>query len=413
VLKVAYITNRFPAAVEWYVIDEINELRKRGVEVVTCSAKKVNGTSLPPDLQKFARETISLTPLRPSVLWRALRMFAGQSRLIREFIGKEVIRSNDSWGKRIKALAHTLLGVCLATTLRDRKIEHIHVHHGYFAAWVAMVAARLLGITYSMTLHGSDLLLHASHMETKLSECKFCMTVSEFNRRHILAHYPAVDPKKILLQRMGVEVPIARNKKQSVATPLLLSVGRLHSVKDHAFLLRACYFLRECGMPFRCVIVGDGPERRKLHFLAKELGIADIVSFTGHIPHHEITRYYDDADLVVLTSRSEGIPLVLMEAMARERIVLAPAITGISELVIDGRTGFLYKRGSLEDFVWRAGQICASLHTLDFVRRNAREHVREHFNQETNLQQFAERFLGQIAPDLGSYVDENPVLQQI
>lgn len=299
--------------------------------------------------------------------------------------------------------------------LRNQDVAHIHVHHGYFASWAAMVAARFLGIHFSMTLHGSDLLLHASHMETKLSDCQFCLTVSEFNRRYILAHYTGVDPGKILVQRIGVDLPRLATSllRQTVTVPILLSVGRLHPVKDHVFLLRACCMLRECGMKFRCVIVGDGPERRKLQLLINKLGIAELVTLAGYVPHSEISDLYENADLIVLTSRSEGIPLVLMEAMALQKIVLAPSITGIPELVIDGRTGFLYQPGSLEDFVWHTVEICESLQALDPVRRNARQHVQAYFNRQTNLESFADNFLGKIGPRVGSCIDENPVLQQI
>ncbi len=413
--KIAYITNQFPAAVEWYIVDEIVELRRRGVEVIPCSAQRVRPEDLPQELRMFAREALALRPIRAGILLRALWMCASNITPLRDLLGKTFRHSTESFGRRVRTLAHTLLGAYYAALLRDRGVEHIHVHHGYFAAWVAMVAARFLGITFSMTLHGSDVLVHASHMERKLAECKFCLTVSEFNRRHILARYPAVDPQKILLRRMGVDLPrpVIGTPRSSTMTPVLLSVGRLHSVKDHAFLLRACYFLRECGLQFRCLIVGDGPERRKLDLLIGELGIGDIVTLVGHVPHSEISDFYENADLIVLTSRSEGIPLVLMEAMARKKVVLAPAITGIPELVIDGKNGFLYQPGSLEDFVWHAMEICESLRTLDMVRGNAREHVRVHFNRQTNLQNFADLFLENIGHGVGSCVDENPVLQQI
>ena len=115
----------------------------------------------------------------------------------------------------------------------------------------------------------------------------------------------------------------------------------------------------------------------------------------------------------MLTSHSEGIPLVLMEAMAQGKIVLAPAITGIPELVIDGQTGFLYKPAAMDEFVWRAKQICTSLESLHPIRRAARDHVLEHFNQEKNLGHFAGVFLRHMeAPDR-SRTDENFILQQV
>jgi len=399
--------------VEWYVVEEIRELRRRGVQVVPCSARHV--TAVDPSLRGFAGETVFLEPLRLGLLWRALKRLGRQHRVIGDLLKRILGQGQESLTKRLRALLHTLLGAYYAERLRGLGVEHIHVHHGYFAAWIALVAARLLGIPFSMTLHGSDLLLHATYLDTKLAECSFCVTISEFNRQYLLAHYPAVDAHKIHVRRLGVtgRTSPSRPELRPSERPLLLAVGRLHTVKNYTFLLQACFFLRESGTNLRCLVAGEGPERRKLEWLLEKLQLADVVTLLGHVPHEEIEQYYEIADLVVLTSHSEGIPLVLMEAMAHGKIVLAPAITGIPELVVDGETGFLYKPGALQDFVWRVEEICRSLNALDSVRRAARAHVQSEFNQQTNLQRFADLFLSQIDKTGGSRPDENLVLQQI
>jgi glycosyltransferase involved in cell wall biosynthesis len=415
---IAYITNQFPSAVEWYVVEEIRELRRRGVRVIPCSSRKVDEATLPADLRELALETLYLEPPKWRSLLRALLVCLPQFRSIAEWTIAGLFESSEPTMRRARTLLYTWLGVYYGLLLRDRGVEHIHVHHGYFSAWVAMVAARMLEIPFSMTLHGSDLLMHAAHMNTKLRECEFCITVSEFNREHIYAHYPAVDRHKVLVQRLGVEIPANFSKKSGHApganrVPVLLAVGRLHAVKNHVFLLQACFLLRECGVRFRCLIVGDGPERAKLEFLIRELKIADVVTMVGHVPHDDIAEYYDAADLVVLTSHSEGIPLVLMEAMAHGKIVLAPSITGIPELVAAGKTGFLYAAGDLEQFVWQVEQICKSLSALGSIGRTAREHIRQNFDQHKNLAKFADVFMQKIAHGDRSHADENFVLQQI
>lgn len=413
--RIAYIANQFPSPVEWYVLDEIHELRRRGVDVTPCSARRVSPLDLPDNLQEATRETLFLLPLRWLLALRASWMCVARFATIRDLVGRVLVEGTESVPKRVRTLFHTWLGAYYALQLRKKSVDHIHVHHGYFCSWIAMVAARLLEIPFSITLHGSDLLLDASYMETKLMECRFCMTVSEFNRRHILAHYPMVDPAKIALRRMGVTLPkMVAPSFESKQEPLLfLAVGRLHPVKNHIFLLQACYMLRELGLRFRCVIVGEGPERRKLEFLIDELKIGDVVRLVGHVPHVEVAQYYQIADLVVLTSVSEGIPLVLMEAMAHGRIVLAPAITGIPELVVDGQTGFLYKPGSLEDFLWQVLQINSSRGAWEAVVVRAREHVRAHFNETKNLERFTAFMLNHVHPHDWSCVDEDLVLQQI
>src|SRR5262249_38658536 len=205
--------------------------------------------------------------------------------------------------------------------------------------------------------HGSDLLVRADYLHTKLQNCQFCVTISEFNRNYIAQRYPE-EAHKIAVHRLGVDVarwsPPRSRKHREFS---ILSVGRLHAVKNHAFLLLACRSLKSTGIPFRCVIAGDGLERKRLNRLTSELGLEELVTLCGHVPREELARYYADADVVVLTSNSEGIPVTLMEAMAMKRVVLAPAITGIPELVIPGKTGFLFRPGSLEDFLEKLNTI--------------------------------------------------------
>jgi glycosyltransferase involved in cell wall biosynthesis len=326
-----------------------------------------------------------------------------------------VIQGKESPARRARALLHTWLGAYLALQLCGRGVTHIHVHHGYFASWSAMVAARLLGIGFSMTLHGSDLLLHAAYLDAKLRHCKFCVTVSEFNRRHILRHYPEVDRDKVTVQRLGIDLVRRTTRLPAKSFPaclILLAVGRLHPVKDHGFLVRACSQLKDRGVRFLCLIAGDGPQRRSLEKLIRDLHLQEEVWLLGHVSRQRLNAYYAICDLVVLTSRSEGIPLTLMEAMAHGRTVLAPAITGIPELIAEGKTGFLYRAGSLEDFVSQVEMIRDSASALGPLRRAARQHVLEHFNQEKNLAAFADFFLAHVTRAT-SNSHENPVLQQI
>lgn len=133
----------------------------------------------------------------------------------------------------------------------------------------------------------------------------------------------------------------------------------------------------------------------------------------GHLSRPKLDAWYQLSDLVVLTSRSEGIPLVLMEAMARGKTVLAPAITGIPELVKDGETGFLYRAGSLEDFTAKIETIHSSRGALDDLRRAARQHVREHFDRDRNLAALADLLISRIGHRERQNSNENSVLQQI
>jgi glycosyltransferase involved in cell wall biosynthesis len=279
---------------------------------------------------------------------------------------------------------------------------------------MAMIAALILGIDFSLTLHGSDLLVHENHLAAKLSRCKFCVTVSEFNRRYIRSQFPEVPSDKIVAQHTGIEcgsrVPIKTHAPENVFS--LFTVGRLHPVKDHAFLIRACRELKDRGVPVSCEIAGDGPERQHLQDLIEGLQVKAEVRLLGQVPRESLCQFYDRADLVVLTSRSEGIPLVLMEAMARGRPVLAPAITGIPELVVDGVNGFLYSPGSVDSFVEKVVAIRNDYGTLGPLRKAAQRQVQENFNCEKNVAEFCDMFLDRIGHRQGRK-SEDSLLQQI
>jgi glycosyltransferase involved in cell wall biosynthesis len=247
----------------------------------------------------------------------------------------------------------------------------------------------------------------------------FCVTISEFNRRHILKHHPAIPPHKVVLRRMGVD---PGTNKLSASQPshqnrnlILLAVGRLHPVKDHAFLVRACRQLKDREVRFECVIAGEGPERARIARLICDLDLTAEVRLAGHLSRPQLDLCYARADLVVLTSRSEGIPLVLMEAMARGKTVLAPAITGIPELVLDGKNGFLYRPGSLEDFVARVALFHDSPSAFGAFAQAARQHVLQHFNRDKNLAAFCNFLLQQITdahqPIVKDHSYENSLLQ--
>ena len=284
---IAYFANQFPASVEPYVFEEIEELRRRGMQVIPCSVRRPDGGEQELRLQSFVSETLYLYPLGVGLLIRAFWLCLCRWTLLADLLARVLTQGNEPASRRLRALLHTLLGACYALKLRGRGVQHIHVHHGYFASWIAMVAARLLDIDYSMTLHGSDLLLHGAYLDTKLRNCSFCVTISEFNRRFILQHYSDIEPANIVVQRLGVDSsrtavspsPAGREPKRLV----MLAVGRLHLVKDHAFLFRACHELKKRGVDFLCLIAGDGPERPWLEHLIPNLRLEKHVKLLGHL----------------------------------------------------------------------------------------------------------------------------------
>jgi glycosyltransferase involved in cell wall biosynthesis len=412
--NIAYLANSFPEAVEPYVWEEIRELRFRGKAVVACSFRRPR--QVPAQAAEMALETTHLFPLDPRLALHACWIFFSRLFLVADLVWR-AIRGPEPMQRKVRTIAHTWLGAYLAAVLWKKQIAHIHIHHGYFSSWAGMVAARILGATFSLTLHGSDLLVRADYLDCKLKHCKFCITVSEFNRSHIREHYPEADPRKMLVQRLGVDLDfwIPGKNKTPGSSCSIVSVGRLHPVKNHEFLIRACHQLKNAGLNFHCVIAGDGAESDRLHDLVREMRLQSEVEFCGHVGRAELCNLYSQADIVVLTSHSEGIPLTLMEAMAMERVVLAPAITGIPELIFDKQTGFLYEQHSLPDFLNKLFSIAAAKPSLENLGQQARRHIQLHFNRQRNLDTWAEDFLGHLEGTSQEQESSHahPVLQQV
>jgi glycosyltransferase involved in cell wall biosynthesis len=412
---VAYIANAFPSPLESYVTDEITELRRHGLRVICCSGKRVPPNDLSLAERAFWKETLYFQPLADDQLMQAARRLASSRDHLWQLLRPLLVDRDASPSLRIRALGHTLMGAALAEQLAPLDVQHIHAHHGYFASWMALTAAQLLGIGFSFTLHGSDLLRRADLLSAKLRACKFCVTISGFNRRYILRNYPSTSPEKVIVQRLGVD-RVFPSRINSKAEPIgrrfcLLSVGRLHPVKDHRFLIQACSSLRNQGLDFICWIVGEGPERSALTRQISASGLQKHVYLIGHVPRTDLHGYYRYADLVVLTSQSEGIPVVLMEAMAHGKLVLAPAITGIPELVEHHRNGFLYEPGSLSDFISAVRWIHADKASLAEIQRAAAATIAASYNREQNLRAFTQQFMARLQTSDGHYT--HPVLQQV
>jgi hypothetical protein len=204
------------------VVAEIRALRARGAQVIACSVRHPSSDE---ERDALKQQTLYFTHVRARLIFRSLALAAKHRRILANIIKEAFSEKSARLSRRLRALVHTALGIYFAALIEDRAICHVHVHHGYFASWIAMVAARVLNISYSITFHGSDLLLHGAFLKTKLEHCRFCTTISEFNRTVLVSAQPTT-AEKIFICRMGVRVPHAEHSSNAYNPPF--SVVRLH-----------------------------------------------------------------------------------------------------------------------------------------------------------------------------------------
>jgi len=232
--------------------------------------------------------------------------------------------------------------------MEARGVTHLHAHFAHSPAAVAEIASMISGIPFSFTAHAKDLYTTPTgHVARRANKARFVVTCTSANREY-LANASGIAPETIVLAHHGVDVDrFAQASKSCRVAGRILTVGRLVPKKGHTVLIDALRIVAGRGIPFEWRVVGGGPLRDELHAAAQRAGIADRVAFVGARPQDEIVYEYAQASIFALTplvlddGDRDGIPNVLREAMATGVPVLTAAISGIPELVTDGRTGWL------------------------------------------------------------------------
>jgi glycosyltransferase involved in cell wall biosynthesis len=239
----------------------------------------------------------------------------------------------------------------------ERRINHIHVHFANVAADVALLATDFGASaggprTWSFTMHGPTEFLdvEAHRLPQKASDAAFVACISDFARSQLMALIDAERWERLHIVHCGIHPgPPPPERTTGDGPPHLLSVGQLLPRKGHGVLIQALAELAAEGVEIRATIVGAGPERGRLEDMTRGLGIADRVQFTGALGQDELPALYGRAQIFCLASFAEGVPVVLMEAMAHGVPVVATRIAGIPELVADGETGLLVAPGRAAD----------------------------------------------------------------
>ena len=246
----------------------------------------------------------------------------------------------------------------VAAHLRRCGIRHLHNHAPDASGYVAMLAAELDGMTYSMTLHGFGILSEPKRwrLSEKLERCLFAICVSWHARSQAMLWSSPSCWDRFHVVHCGINVDDMPIRRHEGPGNRLLFVGRFDPVKGIPVLLDAIERL-VINRTVHLDLVGDGPERQAIEEAVRKRGLDSHITFHGYLSQRELRLRLVEADVCVMTSFSEGIPVVLMEAMAAGVPVVAPKITGIPELVDDGINGYLTIPGHVPSLVERLEQL--------------------------------------------------------
>jgi glycosyltransferase involved in cell wall biosynthesis len=243
-------------------------------------------------------------------------------------------------------------------------------------------------LSWSFTMHGPTEFqdVHRFHLPEKALGAEFVICISDFARSQLMALVGPEHWQKLRVVHCGVDVErFAPSDRQSGRGQLLVAcVGRLVPEKGHRLLIESIAQICRTGADVRLAVVGDGPERAALEALAAQLQVAERVDFLGAVAHSEVDGLLRRSDIFCLPSFAEGVPIVLMEAMAMELPVVASRVMGIPELVEDGVTGRLIAPGSLADLIGVLSQLVADPAQRKRLGQGARRRVASDFELRSN-----------------------------
>lgn len=396
-VTVGYVLKVFPRFSETFILTELLELERQQVNVRVFSLRPSTEPRRHADVMRLQapvryvpqatwRELPALLPAHVRValrhphayaraLWRALR---------RRHLG--------SW-------KHFVQAGWVADRAAREGIRHLHAHFASVATSVTHHVRRLGGPTYSFTAHAKDIYLDDTNehdLRRKLSAARFAVTVSEFNLRHLrpldersalVRIYNGLD----LAQFAYVERPAVPERDGASESPLILAVGRLIEKKGFEYLVHACALLCNRGVDLRCKIVGSGERETQLRQLVDQLGVGERVELLGPLPREQLIALLPQASVLAAPcvvgsdGNRDGLPTVLIEAMARGVPVVATDVTGIPELVRHAETGLIVKQRDALALASAIERLLGDRELAARLARAGRRIVEERFDVRRNV----------------------------
>jgi colanic acid/amylovoran biosynthesis glycosyltransferase len=354
--SVVYVVSVYPAVSHTFIQREIFALRRLGVTVHTVGLRPSNVADLltATDREEHGR-TRTVRPISAGVWARShLRaILADPARYLMTALS--ATREGVGVKDRARRVGYFLQAAVVWNWCRELGVRHLHAHFERPAADVAMLAVRLGGQTrgwsWSFTAHRPEGYMDDRRgLARKVRESAFVVCVSHYGASQLMGLVSRERWGKLHVIRCGIDVDVfARRRPHSAIAGKLLTVARLEPVKGHGVLLEALALLKAEGLSVQSTVVGDGSQRSALERLAETLGIDADVEFTGSLGQDVIRQRFEEADAFCLPSFDEGVPVVLMEAMAMGLPVVATRVAGVPELVEDGVSGALIAPGMMEE----------------------------------------------------------------
>lgn len=361
-MKIAYVMSRFPLLSETFILREMIEVENLGYEVVLYPLICQDQPVVHEEAKKWMPRARCIPFFSAAILLENLRAFINKPAAYVSILIQIIWHNRSSLDFLTKGLFLFPKAVHAAKLMKLEGIEHIHAHYATHPALKAWIIHKLTGIPYSVTIHSHDIYDCQAMLAPKLREAVFLAPISEYNIRYLINLLGEWVREKCHVVHCGIDpsryLPKPRLTESDVFQ--ILQIGTLHWKKAQVHLIQAAASLRDRGVPFQLSIIGEGEERQNIEAEILKHNLNGHVKLLGAKTQEEVAHLLPDADCYIQSSISEGIPVAIMEAMACELPVVSTNITGIPELVLDGKTGVLVAPSDTEGMA----------EALDFLYKN-------------------------------------------
>jgi colanic acid/amylovoran biosynthesis glycosyltransferase len=400
---VAFLVSAYPALSHAFIEREVVALRAAGVQVETFTVRGPDADAALSAVSRAEAERTTALLGQPPAAYAGALLELVRTRPTALLRGLATAWTSGPRTARAKLWQHFYLveAALLVQHLRRRGVRHVHVHFANNGADVARLAVALgravdgagAGWRWTFSMHGptefTDPVGHDLAAKVRSADAVAC--ISDYCRDELGALVGAGETDHLGLVRMGVDVtrfaPAAERRAARAPGPLrLLFVGRLVPEKGPSDLLAAVARLRAAGRDLDVVVVGNGPLREQLAAEVAAQGLQDVVRLLGPVGQDDLPAWYEWADVFCLPSYAEGVPVVLMEAMATQLPVVTTRIAGIPELVRDGDTGLLVEPGRPELVAAAVERLAAAPAERAELGRRARRRIVEEFQPAENAE---------------------------
>lgn len=390
--KIAYILKMYPRFSETFVVNEILELERQGVDVRIYSLRKPDDGRFHASLAQVKAGVIYVPQypqMEPERVHQAHRQLFEAAPEAYSQLRAEVDARADEY-----VLKRFIQAGVVAAHLLEHPVDGIHAHFASSATRVANFVHRLIGLPYSFTAHAKDIFhqdVQPGALRNKIAAARFAVTVSDFNRSYLL-DVLAGQPGDVRRLYNGIDLGYFMPDSWTEREPdLILSVGRLVEKKGLDDLIRACALLRAWGVSFRCEIIGKGEARDTLKALIDDLELDDLVNLVGPKSQDKVLEAYRRAALFALPcvigsdGNRDGLPTVLLEAMATGLPAVSTDLVGVPEIIDHEVDGLLVAPGDYVALATALARLLQDQNLRQRISEAGRRKVAERFDVRRNV----------------------------